>query len=408
MDEYSYPLEDARIAKFPLAERDASKLLLYKKGEISETVFRSLGDYLPQNALLVRNNTRVIQARMFFYKESGACIELFCLEPHCPSDYALAFQQTSTCEWVCMVGHLKKWKSGKLTHTLQLHSKEVIVSAERLSGHDFAHIIRFEWNSQELTFADILEQTGQLPIPPYLNRETQESDKESYQTVYAKIDGSVAAPTAGLHFTGAVLADLKRRGISIAEVTLHVGAGTFQPVKSEQIGNHQMHEEVISVQRSVIELIRNHPETIIAVGTTSVRTLESLYFIGRQLIVNNGISDFSVMQWEPYHAAYFPTVEESLDAILDYLQKHDLQQLNASTQIIIAPGYSFQLVKGIITNFHQPRSTLLLLIAAFVGNDWRKIYDYALQHDFRFLSYGDSSLLLGVSGERKENEKLNE
>jgi S-adenosylmethionine:tRNA ribosyltransferase-isomerase len=395
IDEYDYLLPDERIAKFPLAERDASKLLLYRKGDLSETVFRSITEYLPENTLLVRNNTRVVQARVLFFKETGARIEVFCLEPHDPSDYVLAFQQTSHCEWVCMVGNLKKWKKGKLKRLFQCKGEKITLTAEKIVSNGLSHIIRFEWNNTSLTFADILDQVGELPIPPYLNRETQESDKETYQTVYAKIKGSVAAPTAGLHFTDNVLADLDRHGVEMAEVTLHVGAGTFQPVKSDEIGDHQMHAEMISVSRQTIEQLLSKLDMIVAVGTTSVRTLESLYFIGRQLILNHGNTNFVVEQWEPYEAdALFPDAKESLTALLSYMDVNRLSKINAATRIIIAPGYCFRIVKGLITNFHQPRSTLLLLISAFVGGDWKPIYDFAFDHDFRFLSYGDSSLLL--------------
>jgi S-adenosylmethionine:tRNA ribosyltransferase-isomerase len=395
IDEYDYSLPDERIAKYPLTERDASKLLLYRKGEISETIFRSLTDYLPKNTLLVRNNTRVVQARMVFAKETGARIEVFCLEPHQPSDYVLAFQQTACCEWVCMVGNLKKWKEGKLIRRFQVANHEVTLTAEKVASAGLSHTIRFEWDNALLTFADILDKVGELPIPPYLNRATQEADKETYQTVYAKIKGSVAAPTAGLHFTDSVLADLAQHGIGAAEVTLHVGAGTFQPVKSDEIGDHKMHAEMISVTKSTVELLLKNPESVIAVGTTSVRTLESLYFIGRQLILNHGQSDFLVAQWEPYQESEaFPTTEVALQELVNYMDLNRLAKINAATRIIIAPGYKFHVVKGLITNFHQPRSTLLLLISAFVGNDWKKIYDFAFNHEFRFLSYGDSSLLL--------------
>jgi S-adenosylmethionine:tRNA ribosyltransferase-isomerase len=392
--DFDYMLPDGRIAKFPLPERDASKLLLYHKGDISQTVFKQLAGHLPENAFLVRNNTRVVQARLFFFKETGARIEVFCLEPHVPSDYALAFQQTESCEWNCMVGNLKKWKQGVLRAFFPWQGRRVELTAEKVASHGLAHFIRFKWNDSSLTFGDVLDAAGQLPIPPYLNRETEESDKTSYQTVYARVEGSVAAPTAGLHFTENVLDELRRKEIPVADVTLHVGAGTFQPVKAHKMGDHPMHIEMISVTRQVIESLLKNPGYVVAVGTTSVRTLESLYFIGRQLLAGGGMSGFLVTQWEAYDSKPFPKTEEALTAILNYMDEHRLSKLNAATQIIIAPGYEFHIVKGMITNFHQPHSTLLLLIAAFVGDDWRKIYDYALEHDFRFLSYGDSSLLL--------------
>lgn len=394
IDEYDYLLPDERIAKFPLAERDASKLLVYQKGNISESKFRNLVEYLPAKTLLVRNNTRVVQARVLFFKETGARIEVFCLEPHKPFDYTLAFQQTESCEWLCMIGNLKKWKEGVLTREFPSGNQTVTVTAERVSSHGLSHIVRFSWNSTALTFADILDRVGELPIPPYLHRNTEESDKETYQTVYAKIEGSVAAPTAGLHFTEAVLRDLERHGVGSLEVTLHVGAGTFQPVKSKAIGDHPMHSEIISVRKTAIEELLRNLGSVIAVGTTSVRTLESLYFLGRQLILAPDAFQFQVEQWEPYDSeAGYPSTEEALSALLVYMNEHGLDKLNAATRIIIAPGYKFRLVNGMITNFHQPKSTLLLLISAFVGSDWKKIYEYAFNNDFRFLSYGDSSLL---------------
>lgn len=395
IEEYDYFLPDERIAKFPLTERDTSKLLIYNKGEITESRFRNLTDFLPEKTLLVRNNTRVIQARLLFFKETGARIEIFCLEPHQPSDYVLSFQQTRQCEWHCMIGNLKKWKEGCLYAEFVAGRHSVKLAAERMGGDRLSHIVRFFWNEPSLTFADILDAVGELPIPPYLNREAEESDKQAYQTVYAKIEGSVAAPTAGLHFTDTVLQDLEKRGVDIAEVTLHVGAGTFQPVKSHTIGGHQMHTEVISVSRETIEqLIENHG-SIVAVGTTSVRTLESLYCLGKQLMTKEKGFQFQVQQWEPYDSdAVFPEPREALRALIAYMDARGLQKLNAATRIIIAPGYRFRIVSGMITNFHQPKSTLLLLISAFVGQDWQKIYRYALDKGFRFLSYGDSSLLL--------------
>lgn len=395
IDEYDYLLPDERIAKFPLAERDASKLLIYNKGNISESRFRNLVDYLPEKTLLVRNNTRVVQARVLFFKETGARIEVFCLEPHSPSDYAVAFQQREQCEWICMIGNLKKWKEGALTRRFEVDGTSVTLTAERIDSSGLSHTVKFSWNSPSLTFADILEDVGELPIPPYLNRETEESDKETYQTVYAKIEGSVAAPTAGLHFTDSVLEDLEKHAIRSTEVTLHVGAGTFQPVKSKSIGEHTMHSEIISVTKDTIEELLRNLGSIVAVGTTSVRTLESLYFLGRQLILSPDTFQFQVKQWEPYNStALYPPTAEALSALINYMNAHQLQKLNAATQIIIAPGYKFRLISGMITNFHQPKSTLLLLISAFVGSDWKKIYNYAFDNEFRFLSYGDSSLLL--------------
>lgn len=397
IEEYDYPLPDERIAKFPLAKRDESKLLLYKDGQVSESVFKHIADYLPAGSLLVYNNTRVIQARLLFQKATGARIEVFCLEPAEPHDYALIFQQTERCSWICLVGNLKKWKDGLLTKKVAIQGEEVILSAEKKESHGDSHRIEFTWNNPKYTFADLLDAAGVLPIPPYLHRETEKSDLVTYQTVYSKIKGSVAAPTAGLHFTPEVLADVDAHGIGREEVTLHVGAGTFKPVKSETIEGHEMHTEFISVRRSSIERIQKNLGKIIAVGTTSVRTLESLYYIGVKLTSHPDATseELVVNQWMPYEAENnrIP-VAEALQHILDYLDLHQADKLVTATQIIIAPGYEFKVVRGIITNFHQPKSTLLLLISAFVKGNWRTIYDYALSHDFRFLSYGDSSLLL--------------
>lgn len=396
IEEFNYPLPDERIAKFPLTKRDESKLLVYRNGKIDEAVFKQLSDCLPQGSMLVYNNTRVIQARMLFQKETGAQIEVFCLEPVIPHDYALVFQQTESCSWLCLVGNLKKWKEGALHKTIRMDDKEVVLSAERIKTTGDSHLVRFSWNNPQVTFAELLDAAGILPIPPYLHRETRESDLQTYQTVYSKIKGSVAAPTAGLHFTPEVLAGLDAKGFTREEVTLHVGAGTFKPVKSEVIGDHEMHTEFISVHRSAIENIRTNLGRIIAVGTTSVRTLESLYYMGRTLVNNPDATseELVVTQWTPYHDTEEVTAHEALTALLDYLDRNQTDTLLSATQIMIAPGYEFKIVKGIITNFHQPKSTLLLLISAFVNGNWKSIYNYALDNDFRFLSYGDSSLLL--------------
>ena len=399
ISEFNYPLPDERIAKFPLPVRDQSKLLLYRHGEITEDIFTSLPDYLPANSLMIFNNTKVIQARLHFHKETGALIEVFCLEPIQPNDYALNFQQTEHAAWLCMIGNLKKWKEGVLKREITVKGKPLTLTAERGACHGTSHWVDFRWSNPEITFADILEVFGELPIPPYLNRETQESDKETYQTVYSKIKGSVAAPTAGLHFTPRVLDALREKGVALEELTLHVGAGTFKPVKSEEIEGHEMHTEYISVNRSTLEKLVAHEGKAIAVGTTSVRTLESLYHIGVTLLHNPNATeeDLHVKQWQPYETALetaaTPAVD-ALQAIIAYLDRHHMETLHSSTQIIIAPGYEYRIVKAMVTNFHQPQSTLLLLVSAFLHGDWRKIYDYALAHDFRFLSYGDSSLLI--------------
>ena len=394
--EFNYPLPDERIAKFPLSTRDESKLLVYRHGEVSEDRFTSLPSYLEPGEMMVFNNTKVIQARLHFRKETGALIEVFCLEPIQPNDYVLSFQQTRQCSWLCMVGNLKKWKEGTLKREVSVKGRTITFTATRGQCHGTSHWVDFEWNDETLTFADILEAVCELPIPPYLNRDTQESDKQTYQTVYSKIKGSVAAPTAGLHFTERVLKALDERGIDREELTLHVGAGTFKPVKSEEIEGHEMHTEYISVNRRTIEKLIAHGGKTIAVGTTSVRTLESLYYIGVLIHQNPEANqeELHVKQWMPYEPHPMLTPVESLQGILSYLERHGMEALHTSTQIIIAPGYEYKIVKKIVTNFHQPQSTLLLLVSAFVKGDWKKIYDYALSHDFRFLSYGDSSLLI--------------
>lgn len=413
ISDFNYELSDERIAKFPLQQRDHSKLLIYQHGEVSDDVFLNLPNHLPQGALMVFNNTRVIQARLHFRKETGALIEVFLMEPALPADYEQMFQTTGKCSWLCMVGNLKKWKEGPLMRDFEIKGKALTLSAtmdrnktmEKSGGTNYW--VDFEWDNPEVIFAEILEAVGELPIPPYLNRATQESDKTTYQTVYSKIKGSVAAPTAGLHFTDAVLHDLDQKGVVRDEVTLHVGAGTFKPVKSVEIEDHHMHTEYIVVHRHTFERLLQHDCSVIAVGTTSVRTLESLYYMGVKLAMNPQCTeeDLHVNQWEPYDLPHNEeglvlvdgepvSVEQSVRNLLDYLNRDGLEALHSSTQIIIAPGYVYKIVKMLVTNFHQPQSTLLLLVSAFLKGDWRKVYDYALSHDFRFLSYGDSSLLI--------------
>ena len=396
ISDYNYNLPDERIAKFPLPVRDQSKLLVYRNGEISETRFTSLPDYVEPGTLMIFNNTKVIQARLHFRKETGALIEIFCLEPIQPNDYALNFQQTEHAAWLCMIGNLKKWKEGTLTRRMTVKGQDITLTATRGEARGTSHWVDFTWDNPSVTFADILEMFGELPIPPYLNRETQESDKETYQTVYSKIKGSVAAPTAGLHFTQRVLDALRAKGADLEEVTLHVGAGTFKPVKSEEIEGHEMHTEYISVSKGSIEKLIAHEGKALAVGTTSVRTLESLYYIGVTLSQHPDAqeADLHVRQWQPYETHPTLSATEALKHILHYMERHRLDALHTSTQIIIAPGYEYKVVKRMITNFHQPQSTLLLLVSAFIKGDWKHIYDYALSHDFRFLSYGDSSLLI--------------
>lgn len=406
--DYDYALPDERIAKFPLARRDHSKLLIYEHGKVYEDIFYNLPDYLPKHALMVFNNTRVIQARMHFRKETGALIEVFLMEPAAPTDYEQMFQTKGKCSWLCMIGNLKKWKEGALKHEFAIKGEPLTLSVTMNRDKSVHHAtgtnyrVDFTWDNTNISFAEILEAVGELPIPPYLNRETQESDKTTYQTVYSKIKGSVAAPTAGLHFTDEVLKAIDNRTIEREEVTLHVGAGTFKPVKSKEIEGHEMHTEYVVVHRHTLESLLKHDCKAIAVGTTSVRTLESLYYIGVKLASNPDATEeeLHVNQWEPYEDGregktvkhIMPT--EAIRNIIDWLDRSGTEVLHGSTQIIIAPGYEYKIVKMLITNFHQPQSTLLLLVSAFVKGDWKKIYDYALHNSFRFLSYGDSSLLI--------------
>lgn len=404
--DFNYSLPDERIAKYPLKERDHSKLLVYRHGKISEDVFHNLPSHLPEGALMIYNNTKVIQARLHFRKTTGALIEIFLLEPYSPSDYESMFSKRGECQWLCLVGNLKKWKEGELVTEFRMGDTNVRMTAMREGEHGTSHLISFKWEISEAldnpstpipTFSEILDSVGELPIPPYLNRKTEESDKKTYQTVYSKIKGSVAAPTAGLHFTEKVFLNIDAKGIERQEVTLHVGAGTFKPVKSEDIGHHDMHTEYIAVKKETIEAILSHGCEVIAVGTTSVRTLESLYYLGRKIISNPNIEEHQlhVEQWEPYFENQKEiATADALKAIIEYLDAHSATVLHASTQIIIAPGYEYKIVKILITNFHQPQSTLLLLVSAFVKGDWKSIYDYALSHSFRFLSYGDSSLII--------------
>lgn len=412
ISDYNYDLPDSRIAKFPVSPRDTSKLLIYRHGEISDDIFYNLPKYLPQKSLMVFNNTKVIQARMHFRKETGALIEVFLMEPAAPTDYELMFQTRGECSWLCMVGNLKKWKEGSLVRTFDVAGSTINFKAtmrrdiiDTKSGGT-NYWVDFAWDNPKVSFAEILDAVGELPIPPYLNRETQDSDKTTYQTVYSKIKGSVAAPTAGLHFTDKVLAAIDAAGVRREELTLHVGAGTFKPVKSEEIDGHTMHTEYVCVRRDTLQTLLDYDCCAIAVGTTSVRTLESLYYMGVKLEANPDAAeeDLHVCQWEPYEKADGTPVggnlidgitpQKAISNIIAWLDKNNLKTLHSSTQIIIAPGYEYKIVKVLVTNFHQPQSTLLLLVSAFLKGDWRNVYDYALSHDFRFLSYGDSSILI--------------
>lgn len=397
--DYAYNLHEDKIAKYPLAERDQSKLLIWKNGQIQDEQFQKLQEFLPASSLLVFNNTKVIRARIHFLKETGARIEVFCLDPIDPSDYQIAFQTTQTCTWKCMIGNQKKWKGERLRKTIRIDETDIELCAEQTDPRNNKSLVRFSWNNHDFEFSRIIENAGSLPIPPYLNRETEQSDLERYQTVYSKIKGSVAAPTAGLHFTEKVFSNLKNAGHQLAELTLHVGAGTFQPVKSETISGHEMHSEHFYIRRDFLnQLLHFHHEgKIIAVGTTSVRTLESLYWLGIQAKVNPEleVTDLKVSQWEAYedHKNELPACE-AFKLLIGLLDRYQTDFLSASTQIIIAPGYRFRVTDGLITNFHQPQSTLLLLISAYLGDEWKTIYAHALANNYRFLSYGDSNLYL--------------
>ena len=396
--EYDYPLPDERIAKYPLAERDASKLLILKNNNISEDQFRNIGDYLPEKSVLVFNETKVVRARLQFVKDSGAAIEVFCLEPITGNgDYQLAFSACSPVEWHCLVGNSRRWKDGLLTMPLNIKGKDVVLKAERVEKTDAYSVIRFSWEPAEISFADVLETAGEIPLPPYLHREAEPSDRDRYQTVFAKYEGSVAAPTASLHLTKPLIAKLKEQGHTVEEVTLHVGAGTFRPVATDTIGEHEMHSESIIVKKQCVEHLRdNIGRTIIPVGTTSMRTIESVYWIGVMLL-EQGLEErnLHVNQWFPYQdRATLPTAKESLEAILKYLEMHRLEALHATTALMIAPSCPIMITKALITNFHQPKSTLLLLVSALIGDKWKEAYRFALDNGFRFLSYGDSCLFI--------------
>ena len=418
IEDYNYPLPDERIAKYPLSERDASKLLVLKNGEISSSHFKNISEFLPKDSLLIFNETKVVRARLQFTKESGASIEIFCLEPITGNgDYQLAFSSSSPSRWRCLVGNSRRWKNDKLAMEVNVsrrvaesqslkdtssqqpiaNSQKAMLYAERLEKNDNYSVVEFSWEPAELSFAEILEAAGEIPLPPYLHREAEASDRERYQTVFAKHEGSVAAPTAGLHFTNKLIDSLKNDGITFEEVTLHVGAGTFRPVSSEKIGEHEMHSETIAVRKSCIEnLIKNINKTIIPVGTTSMRTIESLYWMGVMLI-EEGLEERNIHlnQWFPYkERESLTSAEQSLSAILRYMEMYHMEVFHASTALMIAPSCKINIAKALITNFHQPKSTLLLLVSALIGNKWKDVYQYALDNDFRFLSYGDSCLFL--------------
>lgn len=392
IEDYNYKLPDERIAKYPLRQRDQSQLLVYNKGELQKDHFSNIPDFIPPESTLVFNNTKVIQARLKFYKNTGAQVEIFCLEPISPSDYILSFQQNKKVTWKCIVGNLKKWKTEELVKKIIVDQVEIELKAKKIKTELNTVIIEFSWNNLHFTFSEILENIGLTPIPPYLNRESEDIDKDRYQTIYSQFNGSVAAPTAGLHFTNDVINKLKKKKITIEEITLHVGAGTFKPVKAESALEHEMHTEHFIIQKSTIENLLESSK-IITVGTTSVRTLESLYWLGVKLTTANRF-ETHISQWEVYESDQTISRVNALQALLNYMEKEKFSEFKASTQIMILPGYRFKMADILITNFHQPKSTLILLVAAFIGDKWKKVYDFALENDFRFLSYGDSSILI--------------
>lgn len=396
LKDYNYELPPDRIAQYPVNERDLSQILISKGDIISKDIFRNIDGYLPSNSLLVFNNSKVIRARILFQKKTGARIEVLCLEPVAPFEYELSFSSKESVEWKCIIGNLKKWKTGIISVSFIHKGNTYDLNAERLHPDGEAWRVRFSWNCNALSFGEVIEAVGHLPLPPYINREDEVNDNERYQTIYSRIKGSVAAPTAGLHFTKDVFERITNKGIKSVEITLHVGAGTFQPIKSENISDHEMHCEHFFISRASIELLLEYHGKIIPVGTTSVRTIESLYWLGVKAINNQLFysRELSLGQWEAYTMRTDIPVKESLEALLQMMKNSNLNYLQASTSILIIPGYNFRMTSGLITNFHQPMSTLLLLISAWTGTRWKNIYEYAINNGFRFLSYGDCSLLL--------------
>lgn len=397
ISDYTYDLPDERIAKYPLRERDLSKLLIYKNGEIKEDVYRNISNHIPGGSLLIFNNTRVIPARILFKKETGGVIEIFCLEPFGNEEYVSVMGSKGSSTWKCMIGGASKWKEGSLVKKIYIDNDTVTLTATLIEKLPDAYVAEFRWQPGEYTFSEIIEHAGKVPLPPYIKREVEDSDKERYQTIYAEHKGSVAAPTAGLHFTPAVFNSLKEKNIRTDFVTLHVGAGTFKPVKAEVIEDHEMHAEWIDVSYSTIENMVKNIDNIVAVGTTSLRTIESLYWMGLRsyLDPDSAIHDLEIHQWDVYEekiSAQEINAATVLSALLSWMKKNEQERLFIKTQILIAPGYKFRIARALITNFHQPRSTLLLLVAA-ITKDWKRIYDHALKNDFRFLSYGDGCLI---------------
>jgi S-adenosylmethionine:tRNA ribosyltransferase-isomerase len=396
INDFDYELPRERIAQYPVADRDSSKLLIYRGGNVSEDIFSAIQNHIPPGSLLVFNNTKVIRARLLFRRETGSTIEIFCLEPSDPSEYSLSLGSFEPVEWKCLIGNQKKWKNRTLSTDFKIKDKLYLLSAERLAEEGDSFLVRFSWDSKNHTFGEVLEACGHIPLPPYINRKDEETDASRYQTIYSVVKGSVAAPTAGLHFTKQVFDNLQKKGINWTNLTLHVGAGTFQPVKSESISSHEMHTEHFNVSAATIGEVLKNPGKIIAVGTTSVRTLESLYWLGVKVAwkPDTGGNSLLLGQWEPYSLHAKLTAYEALESLLLWMKRLNKKEIQVPTRIIIVPGYSFRIIDGMITNFHQPRSTLLLLVSAWTGDDWKKIYNYALVNNFRFLSYGDGSLLL--------------
>lgn len=394
INDYIYVLPDEKIAQYPLPERDSSKLLIYRNSKIEESVFSDIYEFLPSGSLIIFNNTKVIPARLFFHKDTGARIEIFCLEPvSVLTDYQLEFHKKEKSEWKCFIGNASKWKSGKVKSTFNLQGNDYQITAEVKEKIADEYTVEFNWNNTDVTFGEIIELFGKVPLPPYIRRDSEPSDKSKYQTVYAKIDGSVAAPTAGLHFTGNVFKKLQMKDCKFAYLTLNVGAGTFKPIKTDTIGKHKMHSELFCISFDLLENILCYKKNkIIAVGTTTLRTLESVYWFGVKLSENK-TTNFFIEQWYPYENKKI-SLEDSIGEVLNFMTRKNLRNLYGNTELMVVPGYDFKIVDLLITNFHLPGSTLLMLIAAFIGEDWKKVYDYALKNNFRFLSYGDSSLLV--------------
>ena len=400
INDFNYELPEEKIAAYPLKNRSQSKLLIYEGGNISEDIYQNIADYLPENSFLVFNDTKVIRARILFQKITGAVIEIFCLEPHeAMNDYAIILQQKKSVRWKCMIGGAGKWKDKFLEKSFLLHDQEVTLKAELVEKLSDAYVVEFTWDPEDISFAEIIDKAGNTPLPPYIKRKAEESDAETYQTIYSVHEGSVAAPTAGLHFTKEIFESFKEKNIHTGFVTLHVGAGTFKPVKAERMEDHEMHAEWIDVSTDFLKkLLYNLNNNIICVGTISVRTIESLFWMGLKTLINPSITleELALHQWDVYEEELENTeasTQSCINALLDYLSHKKLDRLFIQTQIIIAPGYQFKIAKGMVTNFHQPKSTLLLLVSAMIGKDWEKVYDYALTHEFRFLSYGDGGLI---------------